>query len=577
MAPAELKELKTQPEDFERKGFIQPSISPWGAPVLFSEKKDKSLRLCTDYRELNKVTIKNKYPLPRIDDLFKQLQGSQVSSKIDLQSGYYQVKVRSSDIPKTAISARYGHYEYLVMPFGLTNAPAAFMDLMNRIFKPYLDKFVVNREEHAKHLRTVLQILREHKLYAKLKKCDFWMDRVSYLGHTISSEGISVDPKKVKTVSDWERPTTVTEIRSFLGMAGYYRRFIMDFANIASSLTRLTRKGVKFEWSEECEKSFEELKNRLVTAPILTLPTPGEGFTLYCDASKIGLGCVLMQNGKVVAYASHQLRTHEENYPTHDLELAAVIFALKTWRHYLYGVHSEIYTDHKSLKYIFTQKRTKYQATKMDYDVNINYHLGKANKVADALSRKATCNMTIVLTEQAELLRDLERLEVEVRYNITEVSLQAIQIKPTLQDEILQKQTIDTNLQNLKKGILEGKLAEFRIDQDGLIRFQNRLCVPNDVTLRRKILQEAHSSPYTIHPGSTKMYKDIKSTYWWNNMKREIAQFVTECDICQQIKAEHQRPTGLLQPLLVPVWKWEEIGMDFIHGLPRTPSGNDSI
>lgn len=207
MAPAELKELKAQLEDLEKKGFIRPSVSPWGAPVLFTEKKDKSLRLCTDYRELNKVTIKNKYPLPRIDDLFDQLQGSKVFSKIDLQSGYHQVKVKCSDIPKTAFSARYGHYEYLVMPFGLKNAPAAFMDLMNRIFKPYLDKFVVvfiddvliyskNQEEHVDHLRKVLQILREHKLYAKLKKCDFWMDHVSYLGHIISSEGISVDQKR---------------------------------------------------------------------------------------------------------------------------------------------------------------------------------------------------------------------------------------------------------------------------------------------------------------------------------------------------------------------------------------------
>ncbi|XP_037474324.1 uncharacterized protein LOC119350746 [Triticum dicoccoides] len=299
------------------------------------------------------------------------------------------------DIPKTAFRTRYGHYEYLVMPFGLTNAPAAFMDLMNRVFKPYLDQFVIvfiddiliyskTEEEHSMHLKIVLQTLREHKLYAKLKKCDFWMNKVPFLGHIISEEGISVDPAKVQAVAEWQRPSTVTDIRSFLGLAGYYRRFILNFAKIAAPLTHLTKKGIKFEWSDECEKSFQELKNRLVSAPVLALPVGGEEFTIYCDASKIGLGCVLMQRGKVIAYASRQLKPYEQNYPTHDMELAAVIFALKIWRHYLYGEHCEIFTDHKSLKYIFTQKELNMRQRRWlellkDYDVNINYHPGKAN------------------------------------------------------------------------------------------------------------------------------------------------------------------------------------------------------
>ncbi|XP_037446316.1 uncharacterized protein LOC119316015 [Triticum dicoccoides] len=299
------------------------------------------------------------------------------------------------DIPKTAFRTRYGHYEYLVMPFGLTNAPAAFMDLMNRVFKPYLDQFVIvfiddiliyskTEEEHSMHLKIVLQILREHKLYAKLKKCDFWMNKVPFLGHIISEEGISVDPAKVQAVAEWQRPSTVTDIRSFLGLAGYYRRFILNFAKIAAPLTHLTKKGIKFEWSDECEKSFQELKNRLVSAPVLALPVGGEEFTIYCDASKIGLGCVLMQRGKVIAYASRQLKPYEQNYPTHDMELAAVIFALKIWRHYLYGEHCEIFTDHKNLKYIFTQKELNMRQRRWlellkDYDVNINYHPGKAN------------------------------------------------------------------------------------------------------------------------------------------------------------------------------------------------------
>ena len=254
---------------------------------------------------MNKVTIKNRYPLPRIDDLFDQLQGASHFSKIDLRSGYHQLKIRREDIPKTAFRTRYGHYEFLVLPFGLTNAPAAFMDLMNRVFKPYLDEFVVvfiddiliyskSHVEHGEHLRIVLQTLRTHQLYAKLSKCEFWLNSVSFLGHVISKEGVQVDPKKVEAVSNWPRPTNVTEIRSFLGMAGYYRRFVKDFSRISAPLTRLIRKQVKFEWDDTCEQSFQKLKDCLTTAPVLALPTDQGGMTVYFDASRVGLGCVLM-------------------------------------------------------------------------------------------------------------------------------------------------------------------------------------------------------------------------------------------------------------------------------------------
>lgn len=286
--------------------------------------------------------MKNRYPLPRIDDLFDQLHGARIFSKIDLRSGYHQLKVKEVDISKTAFRTRYGHYEFVVMPFGLTNAPAAFMDLMNRVFKDFMDKFVIvfiddilvysrSQEEHVDHLRVVLQILREKQLYAKFSKCEFWLDSVVFLGHVISGNGIQVDPKKIEAVVNWKRPTNVTEIRSFLGLAGYYRRFVKDFSLIAKSLTRLTQKNVKFEWTDQCEQSFLELKDRLVTAPILTLPSDNVGFVIYSDASHQGLGCVLMQHGKVIAYASRQLKPHERNYPTHDLELAAIVFALKLW------------------------------------------------------------------------------------------------------------------------------------------------------------------------------------------------------------------------------------------------------
>ena len=292
LAPAELKELKIQLEDLLEKGLIRPSHSPWGAPVLFVKKKDGSLRMCIDYRGLNKATIKNKYPLPHIHDLFDQLAGSKVFSKIDLRSGYHQLKIKEEDIPKTAFRTRYGHYEFLVMSFGLTNAPAAFMDLMHRVFNDYLDKFVIvfiddiliyskNEEEHEAHLRQVLQRLSVEKLYAKFSKCEFWLNKVIFLGHVVSDEGISVDPSKIEAIISWKQPKSVTEIRSFLGLVGYYRRFVEGFSKLAGPLTALTRKGQKYVWTERCEESFQELKRRLTTAPVLTPPQGTEGFAIY--------------------------------------------------------------------------------------------------------------------------------------------------------------------------------------------------------------------------------------------------------------------------------------------------------
>ena len=545
MAPAELKELKEQLQELLDKGFIRPSVSPWGAPVLFVKKKDGSFRLCIDYRELNKVTIRNKYPLPRIDDLFDQLQGAQVFSKIDLRSGYHQLKIKTEDVPKTAFRTRYGHYEFLVLPFGLTNAPAVFMDLMNRVFRPYLDQFVVvfiddiliyskSLQAHEEHLKIVLQILKEEKLFAKLKKCDFWLDRISFLGHVISKDGISVDPKKVEAVVEWERPTNVSEVRSFLGMAGYYRRFVEGFSLIAIPLTRLTQKRTKFEWTDDCEQSFQELKKRLITAPVLTVPAETGEFCIYSDASRKGLGCVLMQNGKVIAYASRQLKSYESNYPTHDLELAAVVFALKIWRHYLYGSRCEIFTDHKSLKYIFTQKELNLRQRRWlellkDYDLTISYHPGKANVVADALSRKTPSKLATLITNQKHIIMDLERSEIEVRIHNSGMQLANIMVQPILIDKIKSAQKEDLELQKIRETVESGVQSEFTIYEDGTLRFGNRLCVPKLPELKNEIMEEAHSSVYTMHPGSTKMYRDLRENFWWSGMKKDIAQYVAQC------------------------------------------------
>ncbi|KAL0549090.1 hypothetical protein IC582_013570 [Cucumis melo] len=588
MAPAELKELKVQLQELLDKGFIRPSVSPWGAPVLFVKKKDGSMRLCIDYRELNKVTVKNRYPLPRIDDLFDQLQGATVFSKIDLRSGYHQLRIKDEDIPKTAFRSRYGHYEFIVMSFGLTNAPAVFMDLMNRVFREFLDTFVIvfiddiliyskTEAEHEEHLRMVLQTLRDNKLYAKFSKCEFWLKQVSFLGHVVSKAGVSVDPAKIEAVTGWTRPSTVSEVRSFLGLAGYYRRFVENFSRIATPLTQLTRKGAPFVWSKACEDSFQTLKQKLVTAPVLTVPDGSGSFVIYSDASKKGLGCVLMQQGKVVAYASRQLKSHEQNYPTHDLELAAVVFALKIWRHYLYGEKIQIFTDHKSLKYFFTQKELNMRQRRWlelvkDYDCEILYHPGKANVVADALSRKVSHSAALI-TRQAPLHRDLERAEIAVSVGTVTMQLAQLTVQPTLRQRIIDAQSNDPYLVE-KRGLAEaGQTAEFSLSSDGGLLFERRLCVPSDGAVKTELLSEAHSSPFSMHPGSTKMYQDLKRVYWWRNMKREVAEFVSKCLVCQQVKAPRQKPAGLLQPLSIPEWKWENVSMDFITGLPRTLRG----
>nr|AAM01108.1 Putative Sorghum bicolor 22 kDa kafirin cluster [Oryza sativa Japonica Group] len=413
-----------------------------------------------------------------------------------------------------------------IMSFGLTNAPAFFMNLMNKVFMEFLDKFVVvfiddiliyskSEEEHEQHLRL-------------------------FLGHIVNAQGVAVNPANMESVTKWTPPRTVTQVRSFLGLAGYYRRFIENFSKIAKPMTQLLKKEEKFIWSAGCNRSFEELKRRLVSAPVLILPDQTKDFQVYCDASRQGLGCVLMQDGKV-------LRPHEGNYPTHDLELAAVVHALKIWRHYLIGNRCEVYTDHKSLKYIFTQpdlnlRQRRWLELIKDYDMGIHYHPGKANVVADALSRKSYCNVAWVEQLCCEVQRDLEHLNLGIVEHGFVVALEA---QPTLVEQVRIAQASVPEIAELKKNMRVGKARGFVEDEQGTIWMGERLCVPENKELKDLILTEAHQTQYSIHPGSTKMYQDLKEKFWW--------------------------------PLQIPEWKWEEIGMDFITGLPRTSSGHDSI
>ncbi|GJR00663.1 putative reverse transcriptase domain-containing protein [Tanacetum coccineum] len=496
LAPFEMKELSEQLKELSDKGFIRPSSSPWGAPVLFVKKKDGSFRMCIDYRELNKLTVKNRYPLPRIDDLFDQLQGSSVYSKIDLRSGYHQLRVREEDIPKTAFRTRYGHYEFQVMPFGLTNAPTVFMDLMNRVCKPFLDKFMIvfiddiliyskNKKEHEEHLKAVLELLKKEKLYAKFSKCEFWI------------------PKK------------------------------------------------------------------LCSAPILALPEGSEDFIVYCDASHKGLGAVLMQREKVISYASRQLKIHEKNYTTHDLELGSVVFSLKLWRHYLYGTKCMVFTDHKILQHILNQKELNMRHRRWlellsGYNCEIRYHPGKVNVVAHGLSRK----------EQSKPLR--------VRALVMTIGLD-------LPKQILNAQTEERKPENIKNEDVGGMLLKnskdpekFRTEKlkphaDGTLCFNGRSWLPCYSDLRTVIMHESHKLKYSIHSGSDKMYQDMKKLYWWPNMKANIATYVSKCLTYAKVKAEHQRPSGLLVQPDIPQWKLDNITLDFVMKLPKLSQGYDTI
>eukprot|EP00253_Pinus_taeda_P006325 PITA_06325 len=395
MSVPKLTELKMQLQELLDKNYIRPSVSPRGAPVLFVKKKDGTFRMCIDYRQLNKLTIKNKYPLPRIDELFDQVKGATMFSKIDLHSGYHQIRIKDEDIAKTDFRTRYGHYEFVVLPFGLTNAPATFMCLMNSIFHQYLDRFVLifiddilvysrTMEEHQEHLRKVLQTLWEHQLYANFSKCDFFKEEIQYLGHVITKEGIVVDPEKIKAIMDWLVLKDVVDVRSFMGLAGYYRRFVEGFSRVAFPITSLQKKGKTFHWTPNCQKSFEQLKHLLTTAPILRIADPDKDYVVCTDASKEGVGGVLMQEGKVVAYKSRKLKEHEQKYSAYDLELTVVIHTLKMWRHYLVGRKFLLLTDHHSLTNYFSHptlnaRQARWVDFLSGFDFEIKHLQGKEN------------------------------------------------------------------------------------------------------------------------------------------------------------------------------------------------------
>ena len=575
MSPSELDEIKRQIDDLLSKGLIRPSKSPYGAPVILAKKKDGGWRFCIDYRALNAITVKNKYPLPRVDELFDRLQGAKYFSKIDLRCGYWQIKMHPEDVEKTAFRSRYGSFEWLVLPMGLTNAPATFMHLMHQIFRPFLDKFVVvflddvliysrTLAEHRKHVRQVLDLLRQHKLYCKESKCDFFREQVEFLGHVVDRDGIHMMESKVKAVREWPTPTSADDVRSFLGLAGYYRKFIQGFSDIAAPLTSLLKKETRFTWDTSAEQAFRKLIHAITTAPTLILPDPSKPYVITADACGFGIGACLMQDQgrglQPIAFLSKKLTDAELKYQNHERELLALFRALKEWRHYLYGSQFVLKTDHRNLIWLLNQKQLSARQMHwlqyfQDFGgvIPIEHVAGRLNGVADGLSRRPDH-------------RPLHASVLEVYESRVE----------NLQEEIRSKLPADA----ASRDILQHPqwYPKFQVSH-GLIfvRDRHRLYVPSDGALRAKILYECHDAPSSGHLGTSKTVHAVTQLFFWPGMQRDIVRYIRSCEACQRNKPSHQLPIGLLQSLSIPTAPWSEISMDFIVELPRSRSGFDAV
>ncbi|KAJ4722993.1 Retrotransposon protein, putative, Ty3-gypsy subclass [Melia azedarach] len=557
MSPSELVELRRQLDELLNAGYIQPSKAPYGAPVLFQKKQDGSLRMCVDYRALNKVTVKNKYPVPNVADLFDRLGSACYFTKLDLRAGYWQVRIAKGDETKTACVTRYGSYEFLVMPFGLTNAPATFCNLMNDVLYEFLDKFVVvylddivvyskSFRDHLEHLRHVFTKLREHKLYVKKEKCEFCRREVLFLGHWVSSGKIRMDERKVKAILDWTEPKKVPELRSFLGLANYYRKFIEGYSKRVSALTDLLRKDRKWEWTEACQHAFDNIKGAVASEPVLKLPDFTKPLEVYTDASDKAIGGVLVQEGHPIAFESRKLKDAEQRYSTHEKEMTVVVHCLATWRHYLLGTLFTVVTDNVANTYFRSQKKlspkqARWQEFLAEFDFKWVHKPGRQNMVADALNRKEVEGYVAALTSVVSDFIDKVRQHVEN----------------------------DSTYCRLRDEIREGLVRRFWLE-DGLIYARGgRLYVPSGGELRRTLMRETHDPQWAGHPGIERMMALLERAYYWPKMEEDIHLYVKTCLVCQLDKTEKRRPAGLLQPLPNPETPWQSISMDFISGMAK--------
>jgi hypothetical protein len=573
MSQSERKLLMDTIIELKAQGFIRESKSPYGSPVIFVTKPDGTWRLCVDYRALNKQTIKNKYALPRMDDLFDSIAGSKFYSKIDLRQGYYQIRIKEGDEYKTAMRTRYGSYEFLVMPFGLCNAPATFMTLMNSIFGKMIDEGVVvylddilvyskTMEEHEQTLERVLSKLRSEGLYAKPTKCLFVMEEVEFLGHTLTQDGIKPSKDKCEAIKNWETPKSVTGVRSFIGFVAFYRRYIKSFGKIVCPLYDLTKKSCTFYWNKECEEAFQELKTIMINPPVLKLPEPGKAYEIWTDASEFAIGGVLHQDERPCAFESVKLTN---KWPIHDREMYAIVHCCKQWETLLVDSPKfTIFTDNVSCKYFDTKdKLTSMQMRWQDYlsrfDFQIVYKPGRLNVVADALSR----------TEQY--------------YQICHWVCRAFKVESEWPKIIKEAYKDDAQAQKWIKQLTLASASRSNVQKpacitwvDGLLKYkQNRIYIPK--SLRTRLLVLFHESQWVGHGGQKSTLRLLKrNKAYWANMRQDCVDFVATCHVCQKNRTSYQKTAGLLEPLPIPTEPWESIAMDFIGELPKSKS-YDSI
>lgn len=573
-------ELKRLLEEYLEHGWIRHSTSPYGSPVLFVRKKDGTLRMCVDYRGLNKVTIRNSYPLPLMDELLDRLHGARFFSKLDLQKGYHQVRVAERDVYKTAFKTRYGLYEFVVLPFGLCNAPATFMHMMNSVFRQHLDSFVIvylddvlvysrTEAEHNAHLRTVMDLLRKHNLRAKASKCEFFRTEVEFLGHLVSADGLRMLPDKVAAIADWPVPRSVTHIRAFLGLAGFYRKFVKGFAAMAAPLTCLTKQSVQWHWGTAEQSAFDQLKTAVTAAPVLKVAKPDADYILHTDASDYAIGAVLSQVWEgvahPVAFVSRQLTPTETRWPTHDKEMLAVVHACKHWRHYLHGRKVVVRSDHYTLQHFFRQphltaRQTRWQIMLADFDLEIRHISGAANVVADALSRRPDLrgeHFSPVIVPLLPLQTAVLSVDDGLLQRIREAQADHPPDSAHTHGKFLQKNGLWYHA--------------------GRRQANNRLYVPPDPALRRLVLQELHSAPYSGHFGFEKTFERVARLFYWPGMAEDTRAYIRACISCQANKPSNLRPAGELSPLPIPARRWQSVSMDFITQLPRTERGFDAI
>ncbi|KAD5961527.1 hypothetical protein E3N88_13000 [Mikania micrantha] len=552
-------EIEKQVKELLSVGMIRPSRSAYSSPVILVKKKDSSWRMCVDYRALNKVTIPDKFPIPMVEELLDELHGAKFFTKLDLKSGYNQIRMQESSIEKTAFRTHEGHYEYLVMPFGLMNAPATFQAIMNDIFKPFLRKFVViffddiliyspDWVTHLRDIQAVFQTLVLHSFFLNQKKCTFGQTSVEYLGHLITGQGVSMDPKKIEAVAQWPTPSTIKGLRGFLGLTGYYRKFIQFYGSIARPLTDFTKKNA-FVWSTQAHEAFINLKNALISAPVLALPNFSLPFTIECDASGRGIGAVLTQQQKPIAYFSKGLSDKNLAKSAYEREMMALVLAVQHWRPYLLGTRFIVCTDQKSLKFLLQQRVTtpdqqNWVAKLLGYNFDIQYKPGKSNKAADALSRR-------------------EEMGVCFTLNSGPIWVQGSQlIAESKADPVLQKLGQDCQL-------FPDKHPGFVMKHDVLF-YHNRLVISANSKFLPVLLHEFHTTPTGGHSGYYRTYRRMAANLYWAGMTATVKQYVRECEVCQRCKAATTAPAGLLQPLNIPNVIWEELSMDFISGLPRS-------